>query len=149
MPRTPKGEISKRLKAKAIRLLGATVDDESAPIYLRVMSARSLLAQPKPEPKPAADEGEPIASTTQRIVSIDGREFVQIGNGPKVVLLPYNSRKYISAEDRERERLERLAELPMADVDEPQLAEPQPRKLTGKERLRLMRARRRAMREAD
>jgi hypothetical protein len=30
----PPGEVSNRRKAAAIRLLSATVDDESAPIYL-------------------------------------------------------------------------------------------------------------------
>jgi hypothetical protein len=144
----PPGEVSNRRKAAAIRLLSAAVDDESAPLYLRVQSARTLLQQQK-EAKPAdPDESEPSGSPASTIIEIDGQEFVRIGNGPKVVILPYNRRKFI-VEDRERARLERLAETQIDD-DEPQSTEPQltPRPPTGRERLRLMRERHRAIREA-
>ncbi len=148
--RTPKGEISKRQKAKAIKLLAATVDDESAPIYLRVMSARSLLAQPKPPPPPAENESE-FPSGAKVIILADGEQYEHTGDGP-VIVLPSNGRERL-AEERQRQRLEHLAELAIEDDEEPPILEPlpppaEPVKIIsrGKALLREIRARRRALR---
>jgi hypothetical protein len=147
----PPGEVSNRRKAAAIRLLSATVDDESAPIYLRVMSARSLLAQPKPESKPAEDEAE-FPRGAKVVILADGQEYERIQGHGTVVILPANGRERL-AEERQRQRLERLAETQIAD-DEPDFEPPSPAAepvkvvSRGKALLREIRARRKAMREA-
>ena len=85
MSRTPRGQVSQRQRAKAIRLLTAVVDDEKAALYWRVQAARSLLAQKPPE---AEDDDEPM--------------------GPPVrIILPSNGRENIAAE-REQQRSQRL-----------------------------------------
>ena len=125
------------------------------PIYLRVMSARSLLAQPTPE-KPAEDhEGGAPRSGGGVIVLKPGEEY-DPANYPhitgKVIILPSRDAAPPSVEDRQRQRLERLAEMQMVDNDddpEPLVeVPPPPRPLTGRQRLKLMRERRRATREA-
>jgi hypothetical protein len=151
----PAGAVSNRRKAAAIRLLSTTVDDESAPLYLRVQSARSLL-QVKPAEKPDDDDGDAeFPSGEAKVIILGPGEAYQPAEGSdsKVVILPSNGREFV-AEDRERQRLARLAALPLADDDEPEplevrASDPLPRKLTGKQRLRLLRARRKAMREAE
>ncbi len=149
MPRPPAGEVSKRRQTKAIKLLAATVDDELAALYLRVMSARTLLQQPKPE-KPAEDEGK-FPSGARIVILRDGEEYEHTGDGT-VIVLPSNRREGL-AEERQRQRLERLAELAIEDDDEPPVSEPpapppEPLKIVsrGKAVLREIRARRRALR---
>ena len=145
MPRTPKGDVSKREKAKAIKLLAATVDDESAPIYLRVQSARSLL-QVKPTEKPADDPGE-FPTGAKVIDSLaPGQPFVHEGDGPAVILPSIGRASLV--EQRERRRLERLAEVSIVDEDEALLTPPSPRKSAGRDRLRMIRASRKATRDA-
>jgi hypothetical protein len=157
----PAGTVSNRRKAAAIRLLSTTVDDESAPLYLRVQSARTLLQQQKEESKPAEDDGEFPRGGGGVIILKPGEVYDPAAHSQsavilpsKVVILPSNGRELV-AEDRERQRLARLAALPLADDDEPEpLPEvpvpPAPvKKLSGRERLRLLRAKRKAMREAE
>jgi hypothetical protein len=116
----------------------------------------------KPEPKPVEDEDDfPPADTGARIVILKpGETYDPLVQGAanvllrsKIVILPSNGRENI-AQERERQRLELFAELPVAgDDDEPAPPPPPPpplvKKLTGRERLRLFRAKRRAAREAE
>jgi hypothetical protein len=174
--RTPAGEVSKRLKAKAIKVLAATIDDPGVPMYVKALAARSLLAQSKPKPEPAeADDDFPPAGTGARIVILKrGEKFDPAIHDPdgtvgvilpekdkphhregsgKVIILPDNGRENI-AEERQRLRLAHFAELPIPDEIEevdppPEVPAPAaPRKLTGKELLQRLRAKRRSTREA-
>jgi hypothetical protein len=164
MPRTRAGDVSRRLKASAIRLLGATVDDKNAPLYLKVQAARSLL-QVKPEPKPDEDDDEfPTGAGGRVVILKPGETYDPAVHNPdgkvgivlpaKVVILPSNGRENI-AQERERDRLAALAELPIADGDDepsplPDVAVlPPPRKPGGRELLKRLRAKRRAEREAS
>ena len=132
-------------KGAAIRLLSAVVDDPKAALYLEVQAARSLL-QVKPEAKPE-DEGEPVASAPQIVETIDGQEFIRIEGRDRDILLPSNGRRFVR-----EERLKQLAEMLVAADDEAEpvapTSEPVARKPTGKERLKLVRAKRKAIRAA-
>ena len=148
MGRSKAHEVNKRQRAAAIRVLDAAVNDESAPLYIRVQSARCLLTT-KLEPKPPADDPDatPRVAPPQTEI-IDGAEFVRIAGRDRDILLPSNGRMFVR-----EERLKQLAEMPVAaDDDEAEpvapTSEPVARKPTGKERLKLVRARKRAIRAA-
>jgi hypothetical protein len=75
MPRTPAGQVGKRQRAKAIRLLAAVLDDEKAAIYLRVQAARSLLAQKQPS-EDDEDDIRGHAPARMVILPSNGREKI-------------------------------------------------------------------------
>src|SRR5271154_6709284 len=98
--RTPAGEVSKRLKAKAIRVLADTIDDPDVPMYVKAMAARSLLAQPKPEKPAEGDDDFPPAGTGARVVILKkGERFDPAIHDPagtgKIIILPDNDRANI------------------------------------------------------
>jgi hypothetical protein len=159
MPRPPAGEVSKRLKAKAIRVLADTIDDPGAALYLKVQSARTLLQQQKIEPKDEDEDEFPSGSGGRVVILKPGEKYDPAVHNPdgkvgivlpaKVVILPSNGRENI-AEERRLERLARLAEISIPDDESmPEVAAPPPRKPTGRELLKRLRARRRAEREPN
>ena len=124
MPRPPAGEVSKRLKAKAIRVLADTIDDPGAALYLKVQSARTLLQQQKIEPKDEDEDEFPSGSGGRVVILKPGEKYDPAVHNPdgkvgivlpaKVVILPSNGRENI-AEERRLERLARLAEISIPD----------------------------------
>jgi hypothetical protein len=115
MPRIKAGEVSRRLKAKAIKVLAATIDDPDVPTYVKAMAARSLLAQPKPEPKDEAEDEFPSGNGGRVVILREGEVYDEALHNPdgkvgivlpsKIVILPDNRRENI-AQERERQRLD-------------------------------------------